>query len=442
VIIKQIFYARNASIISQKKDKCEIKSLIRTSQRNALQQWLQSSSSRTRLSWRDISTIVSELSLQEVRKKVMKTMFQTLNYVWRIFKKKDFSNDSRHMQARVEFARWRIILAKERLYDQIFSDEMWIMREAHKSSYVTVQADKTDRYVIHNVQHKYRKASIWMFHDMLIMTLFYDYKLTNQIKIIFRDKKKSMIFWNKNWDKINSVKYDLYILSQIQTLCETYLEIIYMQNNVSAHRFKLTTRNLQLRNIFIIKWSTYFSDLNLIEHVWNFMKDWMQDRYWKLRYDVTNLSLDQLQHMIWKAWLTMFDSYIKTLLDSWWDRCQTVIDAEGDFIKYWLISWSHWSDWPGSRFSAKKTCSRVCIFPGPPPCKKPLFLRLFRGGDSRLRLIVGSLRWKPTKKLKSEGFLVGSHLSESTINLLYFVSSLNFTSDFYPFVRWIGSTPK
>jgi hypothetical protein len=38
VIIRQISYARNASIISQKKDKCEIKPLIRTPQRNALQQ--------------------------------------------------------------------------------------------------------------------------------------------------------------------------------------------------------------------------------------------------------------------------------------------------------------------------------------------------------------------------------------------------------------------
>jgi low affinity Fe/Cu permease len=38
VIIRQIFYARNAPITSQKKDKCEIKSLIRTPQRNALQE--------------------------------------------------------------------------------------------------------------------------------------------------------------------------------------------------------------------------------------------------------------------------------------------------------------------------------------------------------------------------------------------------------------------
>jgi hypothetical protein len=171
VIIRQIFYTRNAPITPQK-DKCGTKPLIRTPQRNALQQWLQSSSSRTRLPWRNIPAVASELDLQEVREKVMKTTFHTLNYVRRTFKKKGFSNDPRHMQARVEFARWEITWSRERLYDQIFSDEMWTMKRTHKSSYVTVQADETDRYAIHNVQHKYRKAPIWMFHDMLIIAYF------------------------------------------------------------------------------------------------------------------------------------------------------------------------------------------------------------------------------------------------------------------------------
>jgi uncharacterized membrane protein len=85
------------------------------------------------------------------------------------------------------------------------------------------------------------------------MALFYGYKLTGQIGIIFRGKKGPAVFWNKDWGKINSAKYDLYILPQIQALCEAYLEVIYMQDNVSAHRFKLTARNLQLRDILIIK---------------------------------------------------------------------------------------------------------------------------------------------------------------------------------------------
>ncbi len=62
-----------------------------------------------------------------------------------------------------------------------------------------------------------------------------------------------------------------------------------------------------------------------------------------------------------------------------------------------LLSWSDWSDWLGSTFSAKKDLQRWLHFPLFPPCKKPLFLRLFRGGivvetESSQRLI-STLKW-------------------------------------------------
>jgi transposase len=107
-----------------------------------------------------------------------------------------------------------------------------------------------------------------------------------------------------------------------------------MQDNAPSHRFKMTARNLTLRDIRTIKWPAYSPHLNLIEHVWNWIKNYLQEKYFVLRYDVKNIPLDRLQAMIWKTWLAMPDSFILKLYRSWWDRCEAVIQAQGDFTKY------------------------------------------------------------------------------------------------------------
>ena len=83
-----------------------------------------------------------------------------------------------------------------------------------------------------------------------------------------------------------------------------------------------------------MKWPRYSPDLNLIEHVWNWMKNWIQEHYWKVRYNVSNVSLDELRRIIWAAWEAVPDSYIESLVDSWWDRCRAVIQANGGPTKY------------------------------------------------------------------------------------------------------------
>ncbi len=162
----QIIYAKNHSLTSQHKVKYDRKLLLRTFERNKLQSWLQAFSSHTRILWRYISTAASELNLQEMREKVIVTAFYFMSYVRRVSKKKDFSDDPLHMQARVKFARWSKTWSWERLCNQIFSDEMWANEEAHTTSYVIVQEDESDRYASQNVQHKYSKAPVWMLHDM------------------------------------------------------------------------------------------------------------------------------------------------------------------------------------------------------------------------------------------------------------------------------------
>jgi hypothetical protein len=64
------------------------------------------------------------------------------------------------------------------------------------------------------------------------------------------------------------------------------------------------------------------------------MKNWIQEHYWQAVYDASKLTLSQLKQIILEAWNAVPDSYIESLYDSWWERRQAVIDANGGPTRY------------------------------------------------------------------------------------------------------------
>lgn len=48
-----------------------------------------------------------------------------------------------------------------------------------------------------------------------------------------------------------------------------------MQDGASGHAAHGTIKNIRTRGITIIDWSSYSSDLNPIETIWNIMKDYI-----------------------------------------------------------------------------------------------------------------------------------------------------------------------
>jgi transposase len=111
---------------------------------------------------------------------------------------------------------------------------------------------------------------------------------------------------------INSTKYNKYILSRVEQFFREHVEegYIFMQDNAPSHRSYETRTNLYLRQIPYIKFPPYSPDLNLIEHVWNWMKNWIQDHYWQARYNVAKVPLSQLKEIILEAWEAVPEDYI------------------------------------------------------------------------------------------------------------------------------------
>ena len=57
--------------------------------------------------------------------------------------------------------------------------------------------------------------------------------------------------------------------------------LIVMQGGAPSHRDLLTIEELHDCGIFPIDWPPYSPDLNLIKQLWDWIKDWIGDRYLK-----------------------------------------------------------------------------------------------------------------------------------------------------------------
>jgi transposase len=85
---------------------------------------------------------------------------------------------------------------------------------------------------------------------------------------------------------MTSEKYILHILDYIHPVFREHPEYWLIQDNAPCHKSVRTKTELRLRQIRSVEWSPYSPHLNIIEHVWNYMKNWIQKHYWKARYSV------------------------------------------------------------------------------------------------------------------------------------------------------------
>jgi transposase len=153
--------------------------------------------------------------------------------------------------------------------------------------------------------------------------------------------KGPTLFWEKDWGTINSETYRQKILPLIggwiilrgrRDVPETGREpeeLVLMQDSAPGHAARETIEDLEERGIIVIPWPAYSPDLNPIETLWNWMKDWIQNTYGD---DVHGY--DAIRRAVTAAWDAVPDELLAELIESMPARCQAVIDANGMHTRY------------------------------------------------------------------------------------------------------------
>jgi len=206
---------------------------------------------------------------------------------------------------------------REQWLKVLWTDETWVTSIYHRRIYVTRKAG--EEYDDTCVRDRVSRAPGWMFWGSF-----------------YGNEKGPCLFWEKEWGSIDSDSYTARIVPLIHGMVtmsrDLGTHLIVMQDGAPSHRNLLTIEELHERGIFPINWPPYSPDLNPIEQLWDYMKDWIGDRY-LAAYD-RKLSYDQLREAVRAAWDAIPPSFLDKQIDLMQARCQAVIDANGGYTPY------------------------------------------------------------------------------------------------------------
>ena len=193
----------------------------------------------------------------------------------------------------------------------LWTDETWVTGGRHRRQWVTrkVGEELHPDCVLAKVQR--RKG--WMFWGCFA-----------------GGNKGPSLFWEKEWGSIDQKGYSERIIPLIDGWIRMNPELLLMQDHAPSHAGKVTRQELLERRIRLIEWPPFSPDLNPIETVWNWMKNWIEEQYGP----EANFTWDQLREVVTAAWEAVPRWKLLDLLESMPQRCADVIQAGGGHTKW------------------------------------------------------------------------------------------------------------
>ncbi|ODA79009.1 hypothetical protein RJ55_04599 [Drechmeria coniospora] len=138
-------------------------------------------------------------------------------------------------------------------------------------------------------------------------------------------------FWEKEWSSVDENDYCDQIVPLLDGWVRKHPHLQLVGNDEPVATASRTKQLLQNRGIESCSapWLAHSPDLNPIEHVWNTMKDWVQQNH-----PQDKMGRELFQQVVKEAWGAIAESYLRDLVASMPVRCEAVIAANGMHTKY------------------------------------------------------------------------------------------------------------
>ncbi|RFU33865.1 hypothetical protein B7463_g2519, partial [Scytalidium lignicola] len=301
---RQIQYAL-AHRLTPQKPKSGRQPLLNPAQRNLLIEWVCSSATNRRVEWYQIPAILG----WNCKVYAIATAFKLEGFSRRsALKKPKLSPDNvfKRLQWALEHLNW----TEDQWFSILWTDEIWVRPGKHRKVKVTRRKGEA----LHKdcVEPKVQREIGWMFWGC----------------ISGKYGKGPGMFWEKAWGSINQWSYQEHTVPLIDSYIQ-HKGLILMLDNAGSHAAKSTLEEFKRRNITIIEWPANSPDLNPIETVWNWMKDYIQKKW-----GIIHRSYSRLREQVTEAWNSIAESDILDLIKSMPKSCQAVIEASGYHTKY------------------------------------------------------------------------------------------------------------
>jgi ketohexokinase/beta-glucosidase len=300
----QVQYAISHRITPQKK-RSGRQPLLGPAERKQLVEWVCASRKNRRTPWKDIPSILG----WDCAVYAIETAFKIEGFARRTALRKPVLT-AVHKAARLQWALEHVNWTQEQWDQVLWTDETWVQPGKHKKVRVTRRPGE----VLHPdcLEPKIQRRIGWMFWGS-ISGLY---------------GKGPGIFWEKDWGSISSASYCQHIVPTLTGYCHEN-RLLLMQDNASSHSSQATRAELRLRGISPIFWPANSPDLNPIETIWDYMKDYIEEKYPEI-----HKSYPRLREAVAEAWNAVTNEVVRELIRSMPARCQAVIDAQGGHTKY------------------------------------------------------------------------------------------------------------